>query len=349
MKKFVFIVGARPNFMKLYPIYKKFIYRNERVTVIHTGQHNDTNMSDVFVKEFNIDNIVNLNIGYSSPNEQLAKILLECQKILSEIKPDLVFVFGDVTSTLGGALAANKLNIPIAHIESGNRSFDKTMPEEINRILVDNLSKYLFISEQNGYKNLINEGITEHLYYVGNPMIDTLIAFKPKFIETDFYKSFNLEPYTYIVLTIHRVSNTSDLSKLHALLKELKKYKIIFPIHPRIKNEFDEYDNIITTSPLGYLEFMNIVYHSGMVLTDSGGIQEETTALGIPCVTLRPNTERPITCTHGTNCLINITEIIRIKDHVNNNFATRSKCNILYWDGHSADRIYDIVKTIRLE
>lgn len=346
MKKIVFIVGTRPNFVKLYPIYKKL--KCYDTVVVHTGQHNDFNMSDIFLDQFEIDNILNMNIGYSSPNEQLANILIGCQQILSKIKPDIVIVFGDVTSTLGGALAANKLNIPVAHIESGNRSFDKSMPEEINRILVDNLSTYLFVSEPNGYKNLVNEGINNNVYYVGNPMIDTLFEFASKFIDTDFYASLQLEKYSYLVLTVHRVSNTDNIDNIHNLLKELDNcnYKIVFPVHPRVKENFTGYKNLIITEPLGYLHFMNLMYYSGIVLTDSGGIQEETTALGVPCITLRPNTERPITCTNGTNRLINIDNITRIKDHINNNFATRSRCKISCWDGHSAERIFNIMKGI---
>lgn len=343
MKKIIFIVGTRPNFVKLYPIYKKF-KNNYETLIIHTGQHNDFNMAQIFFEEFLINNIININIGYISPNEQLSKIINECHNIFLQHKPLLVIVFGDVTSTLGGALAANKLNIPIAHIESGNRSFDKTMPEEINRILVDHMSNYLFISEPNGYKNLINEGLIDNLHYVGNPMIDTLFAFLPKFIETDFYKSLGLDKYSYIVLTIHRLSNTENLDKLRNLLAALSSYKIVFPMHPRIKDQIIPSNNLLLIDPQGYIEFMNLIYYSGIVLTDSGGIQEETTFMGIPCITLRPNTERPITCTHGTNKLINITQIMQIKDHINNNFASRSKCNITYWDGHSSDRIYDIIK-----
>jgi UDP-N-acetylglucosamine 2-epimerase (non-hydrolysing) len=360
IKKIILLVGARPNFMKMIPVYKSLKELNKyQVTIIHTEQHYDFNMSTLFFQQFNLLSsadliILNSHLKDLSQNKQISQLLSQLEDLFLKLHPDLVIVFGDVTSTLAGALAANKMNIPVAHVESGNRSFDKTMPEEINRILVDHLSKYHFISEPNGIRHLIDENLIQNektWFYVGNPMIDTLLQFKQKALDLKYYLKFDTEPYQYLLMTLHRPSNVDNPFHLNiiigAIIELSKKYKIIFPVHPRSQQKIQNIikihknvNHIILTEPLGYLEFISLMMYSGMILTDSGGNSEEATILEIPCVTLRSNTERQITCTHGTNHLIKSINKNEIIKKVNKYFGIKKEgIRIFLWDGKAGERI----------
>jgi len=371
MKNIIFIVGTRPNFMKLAPVYNA-LNKNPttyNLSIIHTGQHYDYNMSDIFFKQLHLpQNIINLNVNNNTPNAQLAEIMIKLEVQFTLLKPHFVVVFGDVTSTLAGALTANKMNIPLVHIESGNRSFDKTMPEEINRILVDQMTNYYFISEPNGINNLLNERLITYeeenkkWFYVGNPMIDTLLTFIDVANETLYYKSLDLTKNNYILITLHRQSNVDDDDNLQKIINIInllaERYMIVMPVHPRKRSKIvallKPVETIKIIDPLGYIEFINLLANCGLIMTDSGGVQEESTVLGIPCITLRPNTERPITCSHGTNTLYNIcddssngnNQLISLVDSKYQQYKLNETNNILYWDGKSGERIVDIFDNI---
>lgn len=379
MKKIILIVGARPNFMKAYPVYEA-LKNDFELTLIHTGQHFDAKMSDVFFNQLGfpkpnihfdlesksrageldnklyVDNLEYLKdknkvidelINYDG-NElgQLGEIRDKLIKHFEEIKPDLVIVFGDVTSTLSAALSAKKLGIEIAHVESGLRSGDLTMPEEVNRILTDTMTNYYFITEQSGVDNLKKEGLDNgNLYLVGNTMIDCLFMFKNKALDTKYHEVLGLKEKEYVLITLHRPSNVDNLDKLKEITEDIIKLseleKIIFPIHPRTKKNLeklellDKMNNIIICEPLGYLEFTCLEANAKYVVTDSGGIQEETTALDIPCFTLRENTERPSTLIEngGTNQLIDKiygVKLIEINNYLNTSDGMVAK-RILYY------------------
>jgi UDP-N-acetylglucosamine 2-epimerase (non-hydrolysing) len=317
MKNITLVIGTRPNMIKALPIYHKL--RNLQqydVKLIHTGQHYDHNMSGVFLESFGSikpDKI--LEINGAPVNEQMSLMFNFLNNSFLELSPDLILVFGDVTSTLVATIVANKLDIRIAHIEAGLRSFDKTMPEETNRIITDHLCDYHFVTEESGLINLKHEGIeTKNIYYVGNTMIDTLYEFKDYCRNLSSYKKYSLELHNYILFTFHRQSNVDNYCVLSKIVKYLNalEHKTILPLHPRTTLRLKEFNliinnrNIIITDPLGYFDFIGLVINSGLVVTDSGGIQEETSYLGIPCITIRPNTERPVTISHGTNILADI-------------------------------------------
>jgi len=343
MKKVVLIVGTRPNYIKAFPVYEQLIKCNEiAVCIIHTGQHYDYAMNGIFFKELGVPE-PHIMISLESLGEccQLIEIMDKLTQIFNNDIPDLVLTFGDVTSTLAGALVANKLKIKLGHIEAGLRSKDTTMPEEINRILVDNMSDYLFTTEQSAIDNLQLENILvkSKVFQVGNTMIDTLV----KFIDV---KILNSEDH--IILTIHRQSNVDNkmmLSKIITTLNEISDegYKIIFPIHHRTLKKINELDiklksNIIVIPPQSYLSFMDYVKKAKLVITDSGGIQEETTYMGIPCITLRSNTERPATLISngGTSCLSTIDNLMA---NIKKYYGTKYKTNVPLWDGKASERI----------
>ena len=367
-KDIVLIVGTRPNFMKAAPLHEEFILDGKNnIRIVHTGQHYDYNMSDIFFEQLGLSSalVTPLNVGPASQNTQIANIMLKLEQEFNNKKPDLVIVFGDVTSTLAAALTCNKMNIKLAHVESGNRSFDKTMPEEINRIITDAISDFHFVAEPYAIDNLRNEGIAkneiinkQHVFYVGNTMIDTLYKLKPAAEKLDIWKYYNLEQNEYILTTLHRPSNVDDETNLNIIFDAFKEVskdrKIIFPIHPRKKDRIEkligDYKNIILTEPLGYLEFMNLHINCGIIITDSGGLQEEATVLGKQCITLRPNTERYITCTHGTNYLLKDLDSKLIVKHINmafdiNNIKNKEH-NIPLWDGHASKRIVKIINDL---
>jgi UDP-N-acetylglucosamine 2-epimerase (non-hydrolysing) len=359
MLKVLNIVGARPNFMKIAPIYAEMKRRNSEFLpmIVHTGQHYDAAMSDSFFIDLGMPKPdVHLNVGSASHAVQTAKIMMEFEPIVLEHKPDWVLVVGDVNSTIACTLVCAKLGIKVAHVEAGLRSFDRTMPEEINRILTDSISDLLLTPSPDGNENLKKEGIAdEKVKLVGNVMIDSLLR-NLKIAESSIIREeLNLTENKYAVMTLHRPSNVDDKETfsglLEALLEISEKLPIIFPAHPRTRGKIEEFgfseqvekSNIKLIEPLGYLDFMRLYSGAKLVLTDSGGLQEETTALGIPCLTLRENTERPITIEMGTNILVG-TNPDKIKQTTFDVLAKNSKTDAKIpplWDGKTAERICD--------
>ena len=314
------IVGARPNFMKIAPIIREIERRstqgeNIKYRLVHTGQHYDRSMSGSFFEELGIpEPHVNLNVGSGTQAEQTAGIMLGYEKLLMQQKPDLCIVVGDVTSTMACAIAAKKLLVPVAHIEGGIRSGDMTMPEEINRIVTDSITDYFFTTSETANTNLRRYGVgDDRIFFVGNTMIDTLLYARTRFRQPALWEELTLREKGYIVLTLHRPNNVDDPANLRRLLNEIinssNGLPVIFPVHPRTRKVIDSFTTTLSPSvflaePLGYLEFNYLVERSLAVITDSGGITEETTVMGVPCMTLRDSTERPETVTMGTNELL---------------------------------------------
>jgi UDP-N-acetylglucosamine 2-epimerase (non-hydrolysing) len=357
MLKILNIVGARPNFMKIAPIYAEMKRRSTEFLpmIIHTGQHYDAAMSDSFFIDLGMPKPdVHLNIGSASHAVQTAKIMMEFEPIVLTHKPDWVLVVGDVNSTVACALVCAKLGVKVAHVEAGLRSYDRTMPEEINRILTDSISDLLLTPSPDGDENLKKEGVSaDKIKFVGNVMIDSLLR-NLKIAESSIIREeLNLIEKQYAVMTLHRPSNVDDKATfsglIEAMLEISNKIPIVFPAHPRSRGKINEFgfaekveaSNIKLIDPLGYLDFMRLYSGAKLVLTDSGGLQEETTALGIPCLTLRENTERPITIEMGTNILVG-TNPEKIKqtafEVLANNTKTDAKIPPL-WDGKTAERI----------
>ena len=356
--KIVSIVGTRPNFMKIAPLIDELKkHENIRHILVHTGQHYDAGMSKFFFDDLGIPKPdISLGVGFDSGQAQ--KMKQEIKKILIKEKPDLVIVVGDVNSTLAGAEAAHELDIKVAHVESGLRSFDNTMPEEINRIKTDKISDFLFTTEMSGNKNLADEGVDKNkIFFVGNVMIDTLLKHRQKSNKSKILAKLKLAKNNFAVLTLHRPSNVDNKKSLKYVLDILneiqEKIKIVFPVHPRTMKNLKNFNllgyakkqkNLILTEPLGYLDFMNLMINSKFVLTDSGGIQEETTVLGIPCITMRNNTERPVTVEQGTNILVstNKSKIIHAANNLIKGTAFKPKIP-QFWDGKAAKRIVEII------
>jgi len=363
-KKILVVIGTRPNFIKVTQ-FKKVVsqYKNIDLKIVHTGQHFDHKMADVFFTQFNLIPDYFLNITTTaSANTQIAEIMIKLEQLMiTEFKPDLIMVVGDVNSTVAAAITANKLNIKIAHVESGLRSYDKTMPEEHNRIITDNITNYFLVTEQSGWDNLIKDGVDKnHLFFVGNTMIDTMVAFEKEIEESDILNTLQLDQKKYVLITMHRPATVDTIEGLRKLLDLLlhisKSYKIVFPVHPRtlknienfnLKQEFEAIKELIFTQPLDYFAFQKLIKYSKFILTDSGGIQEESTFLKIPCLTLRPNTERPITCTEGTNTLIPF-ELDTIKSYLNEiENGTYKKGSIpKFWDGKATERIFEQLSNV---
>ncbi len=360
LNKILIVVGTRPNFIKVTQFKKLALnYSNIDLKIVHTGQHFDEKMADIFFKQFNLTPDYFLNISPASPNKQMAEIMVKLEDLITTtFKPDLIIVVGDVNSTLAAAITANKLNINIAHLESGLRSFDKTMPEEHNRLLTDQISNLFFVTEPSGITHLTNEGYDkQNIHFVGNTMIDTLVAFQTEIKQSDILDKLNLDTKKYVLMTMHRpatVDIEEGLLKLVQLLNEVtKKYKVVFPIHPRTLKKLDDFKlkhfitenkNIILTEPLDYFAFQKLIDNSKLILTDSGGIQEESTFVQVPCLTLRPNTERPVTVTEGTNTLVpfDVDLILSYINQIEN--STYKKGTIpKYWDGKSTQRILNII------
>lgn len=353
--KLLVVAGARPNFMKIAPIMWEISRRRAfSGTLVHTGQHYDTRMSHLFFEQLDIPNPdVHLGVGAGSQATQTAEIISRFEPVVVEYAPDAVVVVGDVTSTIACALTAVKLGVPVAHIEAGLRSRDRSMPEEINRILTDAISDWLFVSENSGVENLRREGAAwDRIFFVGNVMIDTLVACRPK-IQAASLEHLDVPDGDYGVVTLHRPSNVDDPKALERLLSALRrvqaKIPLVFPVHPRTRKALESagnhVGNIRLIEPLGYLEFMSLVGGSKLVLTDSGGIQEETTFMGIPCITLRDNTERPSTVTQGTNILVGqdataiANTVYRILDE-----GPRHSQTPPLWDGQASARILDVLE-----
>ena len=380
MKNIVLIIGARPNFMKAFPVYE--VLKNDfNLTLIHTGQHFDEKMSKVFFEQLKFphpdihltlekktksgdfddklyvnnadylkdkDTVIEELMNYNGDLGQLGEIRDKLKVEFEKIQPDLVIVFGDVTSTLAAGLAAKMLNIELAHVESGLRSGDMLMPEEVNRVLTDHITKYYFVTEQSGIDNLKEIGITENVYLVGNTMIDTQKKYLQQALYTKYHETLGVKSKGYVLITLHRPSNVDDMKKLKEIFddfEELSKTEtLVYPIHPRTKNNLEklgylqkvqENENIILDEPLGYLEFTCLMANCKYVVTDSGGLQEESTSLDIPCFTLRENTERPSTLieNNGTNQMIHKISEIELKE---------CKSSMDLWDGKSSKRIKHI-------
>jgi UDP-N-acetylglucosamine 2-epimerase (non-hydrolysing) len=344
------VVGARPNFMKAAPVLRALQETGVQQTLVHTGQHYDVNMSDVFFQELKIPAPdVNLAVGSSSHAQQTAEIMARFEAVVLERNPDIVLIYGDVNSTVAAALVCAKLQVSVGHVEAGLRSFDRSMPEEINRVVADQLSDLLFTPSADGDKNLLREGIArEKIHLIGNVMIDTLIRLLP--VAKQARK--NETPHQYALVTLHRPANVDDREMLKKILSSMltlnKDLPVIFPVHPRTRQairHFDlETDGLCLMDPVSYLEFLALQCRATVVITDSGGIQEETTYLGIPCLTLRPNTERPVTVEIGTNILIGNdmeklrTEVLKVL-HGN----TKQGSVPPLWDGHASERIANIL------
>lgn len=355
------IAAARPNFMKIAPLYHELKKRSGITPfIVHTGQHYDLNMSDVFFQDFNLpEPHIHLGVGSGTHAEQTGNVMIAYEKILMLEKPDLVVVVGDVNSTVAATLAAVKLGIKTAHLEAGLRSFDRTMPEEINRIVTDSIADFLWTPSPDGDAHLVQEGVDKQkITRVGNIMIDSLEMMRSKIETSDMLNRFRLKKGKFGLVTLHRPSNVDDttiLKKLCHVLADISfKLPLIFPVHPRTAKQLDleGLTNILENSkqiqlaePLGYKDFMNLVMGSRLLITDSGGVQEETTYLGIPCLTLRSSTERPITVTEGTNRLCKYDTINEMVDQIlEGGFKGGRKPHL--WDGKTAARVADCIELI---
>jgi UDP-N-acetylglucosamine 2-epimerase (non-hydrolysing) len=350
------VVGARPNFMKTVPVVRELSARDEfEPILVHTGQHYDEAMSTVFFDELGVgapDHL--LGVGSGSHAEQTARVMERLEPVILAEQPDFVLVPGDVNSTLAAALVAAKLQIPVGHLEAGLRSFDRTMPEELNRILTDQLSDLLFIHSPEARDNLLRENVNgDAIHAVGNTMIDTLVAMRGRIDATELAGRLGVEPGRYLVVTLHRpalVDTPLLADAIRALEQVGAELPIVFPCHPRTQARMAALgvspasERVQLTEPLGYLEFLGLVAHAGAVLTDSGGIQEETTFLGVPCFTLRDNTERPVTCEIGTNVLLGLSpERILELPALLNDCAGATHRVPEGWDGHAATRVVDVL------
>jgi len=352
------VVGARPNFMKIAPLLSEMRGRRRfDAKLIHTGQHSSPEMSEAFFKDLGIDSPeISLGIGGGSSNDQVARVMQALEPLFGELLPDLVLVVGDVNATIAAALVASKANLRVAHVEAGLRSFDRTMPEEINRIVTDALSDYLFTTEASAEENLLREGIRrDRIYFCGNVMIDTLMRFRDRAAQSPILEQLGIEPGSYAAVTLHRPANVDDPQKLRELLEMLEcladRVPVVFPIHPRtrkvLESEGFEARRVKIIPPQGYIDFLRILSAARLVLTDSGGIQEETTILGVPCLTLRENTERPVTITQGTNRLVG-TEPRRIFQAAEEALsgATVARGKPALWDGSAAPRIVEVLERV---
>lgn len=363
MKHITIIAGARPNFMKVAPIINEIIKQKKsgfdiNYSLVHTGQHYDKKMSGNFFKQLNIPQpTLNLNAGGGTQAQQTSAIMLGFEEYLSENNTDLVLVVGDVTSTMACAITAQKMNVKVAHVEAGIRSNDWTMPEEINRLVTDSISNYFFTTSETANKNLLNSGHSEDkIFFVGNTMIDTLLENKSRFRKPKIWNDLILKEKKYLVITLHRPANVDKETKLVELIHEIIRTTIdlplIFPVHPRtekiLKNLGVKHPRLYLVSPMGYLEFNYLVERSLAVITDSGGITEETTVLGVPCLTLRDNTERPETITIGTNELLG-TSPKNIEPAMKILFSGKWKKGSIphLWDGNCSKRIVEILKNLK--
>jgi len=364
MKKIISVVGARPNFMKVAPIHRAFQQYSSSVEhlIVHTGQHYDAAMSDAFFQDLDMPQpAVFLGIGSGSHAVQTAKVMVEFEKVCEDIKPDFVIVVGDVNSTVGCSLVSVKMCIPTAHVEAGLRSFDRTMPEEINRIATDSICDYWFVTEQSGLDELQKQGAPkDKVFFVGNTMIDSLHYALPRAKQSAFMKELGLMEKGYALITMHRPSNVDEpdqLKNLLLMLAELTdKRDIVFPVHPRTRKNIsafglseiiENHPRLKLIDPQGYINFLSLMMNADFVMTDSGGIQEETTALGVPCLTIRTTTERPITTTLGTNILIQ-PEPNAIRQALSDIIHLPRKQGQIppLWDGNTANRIAKIIVEI---
>jgi UDP-N-acetylglucosamine 2-epimerase (non-hydrolysing) len=355
------VAGARPNFVKIAPLMRAMRGRPDlQVTLINTGQHYDPQMSDDFFRDLDIQAAdFSLGVGSASHAIQTAEVMRRLEPVLEAARPEVVLVVGDVNSTMAAAITAVKLGLPVAHVEAGLRSFDRTMPEEINRLITDAISDFLFVTEQSACENLSREGIpSAKVHFVGNVMIDALEATRPRWTESTIVSRLGIDAaQPYAVLTLHRPSNVDDPAVLVPLLDALRKVAeqlpLVFPVHPRLRARLGDAIDVpgfLAVEALPYLDFIALLSRARLVLTDSGGVQEETTVLGVPCLTLRSNTERPVTVTHGTNRVIgNVPAVVTAEALDALERAPRRECRPPLWDGQAAVRIADIIarRTLR--
>lgn len=361
MKKIISVVGARPNFMKVAPLHKAFGKYKASIDhlICHTGQHYDEKMSRIFFEDLELPKPdFYLGVGSGTHAEQTAAIMIKFEKILIDQEPDLIIVVGDVNSTIACTLTASKMNIKTAHVEAGLRSFDRNMPEEINRMLTDTVSDYLFVTEESGLANLRKEGVSDKkVFFTGNVMIDSLSYYINKARDQNILVDLSVENKNYVLVTLHRPSNVdieNQAKKLVDLLNKLAaRRKVIFPIHPRTKKNWEKFNlignlnrEIMLLDPLGYLDFLTLEKNAELVITDSGGIQEETTYLGVQCITLRDSTERPVTVDIGTNHLPGRDIKLAEKSVIDilNGKIKQGKIPEL-WDGKAAERIAEILSS----
>ncbi len=355
------IVGTRPNFIKItqFPGVVKN-YPEINLKILHTGQHHDENMSRIFFRQFGFEPDHFLNLETKTPNANIGEIIIGIEQFVMDYQPDLMIVAGDVNSTLAGAIAANKLGIKLAHLESGLRSGDRSMPEEINRILTDQITDHFFVTEQSGLDNIDTEKLTGTPHFVGNTMIDTLLAFDSQIQQSDILEKYDVQTGNYALMTMHRpstVDHQEGLEQLRALIQELtSRIPLVFPIHPRTTKYLRSYglwdklgniNNLILTDPLDYFSFQKLVSDAIVVVTDSGGIQEETTFRGVPCLTLRPNTERPSTVDIGTNTMVpfDVEDVMVFVQQIEDGSYKVGEIPPL-WDGKATERIVEIIAGI---
>lgn len=360
MRTIDLVAAARPNFMKIAPLFKALSRESwANVRIIHTGQHYDKAMSDVFFQEFALPKPwLNLGIGSGTHGQQTGRVLEAYEAHLLADRPDLVIVAGDVNATPAAALAAAKLHIPVAHLEAGLRSFDRSMPEELNRCLTDCLCDILWTPSEDADQNLLAEGVAhERIHRVGNIMIDTLEALMPAIQSSPILTQLALDECSFVLVTLHRPSNVDDKERLSSLCELLcacaRELPLVFPLHPRTRARLQDFglmaglsqSHILLTEPQPYTAFMRLVSSSRAVITDSGGVQEETSYLGIPCLTLRENTERPVTLTLGTNTLV---PSDTLPDALHQALSQKNShlCRIPLWDGHTADRIVQHLRQV---
>ncbi len=355
-KRIVNVVGARPNFIKIAPLMAAYrAHPGITPTLVHTGQHYDQQMSRRFFEELGIPPPdVNLEVGSGTHATQTARIMVAFEEYCAASRPDIVVVVGDVNSTIACALVAAKLGIVVAHVEAGLRSFDRTMPEEVNRLLTDAIADFLFVSEESGLDNLKREGVDgSKVHFVGNVMIDTLLANRKRAEKSDVLRRLGLDARPFVTLTLHRPSNVDDPRVLTGILDSVhqaaREVDVVFPAHPRTVRRMQEsglgdrlsgLPGLRVIEPLGYLDFLRLLADSRAVLTDSGGVQEETTILGVPCITLRENTERPVTCSVGTNRLVGMEPgriVAALRDALEGRRAPGGIPPL--WDGRAAERI----------
>jgi len=355
------IAAARPNFMKIAPLYHELKRQSwAQPVLVHTGQHYDLNMSDVFFRDLGLpEPDLNLGVGSGTHAQQTGRVMIAYEKILLENRPDLIVVVGDVNSTMAATLAGVKLGVRVAHLEAGLRSFDRAMPEEINRLVTDSLADFLWTPSPDADENLMKEGIpSEKIQRVGNIMIDSLEMLRPQIEKEAVFGELGLESGDFALVTLHRPSNVDCPDKLkilsHLIQRLADKIPLVFPLHPRTRKNLDTIGRLQEVSntsgltllePLSYIRFMNLVMNSRMAITDSGGIQEETSYLGVPCLTLRPNTERPITVTEGTNTLCTVSDLEAHVDCVLSGLQNRRNA-IDLWDGQTAPRVVQAIASL---
>jgi UDP-N-acetylglucosamine 2-epimerase (non-hydrolysing) len=354
------VVGCRPNFIKIAPLMAEMKrHPGIRPYLVHTGQHYDAAMSEVFFRDLDIPSPdICLEVGSASHAKQLALMMQRLEGVMKDVAPDLVLVVGDVTSTLAAALTAASLGYPVAHVEAGLRSFDREMPEEINRVLTDSIADYLFATEESAVSNLLREGrYGDQVFLVGNVMIDSLVGHQDKINRSAILSDLALRPREYALVTLHRAGNVDSpqsLERVGSALAALERHvRLVFPVHPRTASRLEQFHvwdellsrpNLLMIEPLGYIDFMKLMKESAFVMTDSGGVQEESTAFGVPCLTLRDNTERPVTLTQGTNHLVGLSpeRILSVSLKVLSG-GVRTPTAVPNWDGHAAPRIISIL------